>query len=227
LSKNKIHDYNELADSYDETRYSSESHDFIDSFRERAFVELLRPTKDMSIIDVGTGTGSGILFFADKVREIVGLDGTQKMLDLAQKKIDEISLKNVKLVCSNALEIPYEENSFDHVISLNFIHLFAPEGLSQQKKFISEMERVIKPGGSVIIEFDNSLYLKELGNNYHDLMLFAGNMKIDRVVGTYLPKTLFLSKYSKALARLYGGLAMYPFIKPFAYKWVVKFIKLN
>ena len=219
-----VQDYTKLAGDYDETRYTVEVDRFLDSFREEVFLELLQPNRSMKIIDVGTGTGSGISFFAERVKGFTGLDGTQAMLDLAQLKIDEAGLNNVDLVCANALEIPFENNTFDHVTSLNFIHLFAPKGIEVQAKFIAEMARIVKPGGSVIVEFDNYKFL-ELGNNYQDLEKMRGELQVDRVVGTYLPKTGKVSRFSQQLGKSFARLARRKLFRNYAYKWVVKYTK--
>jgi ubiquinone/menaquinone biosynthesis C-methylase UbiE len=226
LSNNNLQDYKNLASTYDETRYTTEEHQFIDSFREEVFLDLLAPSKDMTVLDVGTGTGSGVIFFADRVKKIVGLDGTQEMLDVAKSKIDAAGIDNVELVHSNALEIPYENGTFDNVTSLNFIHLFAPHGLDLQQKFIREMGRVLKPGGHIIIEFDNLITAPELGNRYNDLEKLGEGFKMVDAVGTYLPKTLWAYKLGKSIGRFYGNLCKLSMLRPYAHKWVVKYQKV-
>lgn len=225
MNNNGIEDYTEIAKEYDELRYVTDTQLFLDSLRNKSVNECLKPNTDMTIIDVGTGTGSGIIFFAKSVKKMVGLDGTEAMLDRAKEKIQKSGICNVDLVHANALEIPFEDETFDNVISLNFIHLFVPLGIDKQKEFISEMERVCKKGGKVIIEFDNALYLG-LGNNYSDLTVMSDRMKIDNIVGTYLPKTGALHKINIQLTRLYAKLANIPFLRRFAYKWIVQYRKV-
>lgn len=224
MNKNGIEDYSEIAKEYDEQRYITDAQLHLDSLRYNSVVECLRPNSEMTIIDVGTGTGSGIVFFANSVKKLVGLDGTQAMLDKAQEKIIKSGISNVELVHANALEIPYEDETFDNVISLNFIHLFVSFGIEKQKEFISEMGRVCKTGGKVIVEFDNALYL-ELGNNYCDLVAMSSRLKMDNIIGTYLPKTGVLYNKNKYISSVYSKLARLPFLKRFAYKWIVQFRK--
>jgi len=226
MSKEKVQDYTALADDYDAERYNLDVHHFIDSFRKDVFLGLVNPDKNMDLLDVGTGTGSGVLFFAERVKQLTGLDGTQAMLDIAQKKVESAKMENVRLVCANALEIPFEDNSFDVVTSLNFIHLFVPQGVDFQAKFLDEMARVVKKGGLVVVEFDNALYAKELGNKFSDLSTMSGSLVVEEIKGTYLPKTKMLRSIGEPLARRYGKLAALKPFKPYANKWVVKYRKV-
>lgn len=221
-----VHDYTKLADDYDKTRYRGDFEETLDTLRCETFSKLLQPDHSMKIIDVGTGTGSGIMFFADKVKSMVGLDGTEAMLEKALEKMKHKGITNVTLVHADALNIPFNNGDFDHVISLNFIHLFASADISRQKEFVKEMERICKKTGFVLIEFDNKMYQSELGNSYSDLFRMSDTMKVDCILGTYMPKMRLFYLMSPCLARVYSKLGWLPFFKRFAYKWVVKYTKI-
>jgi len=226
MKNDGIHDYTHLASDYDDNRYTTDEQKYLDSLRYRTMNTLLNPNKEMSIIDVGTGTGSGIIFFAKSVKNIVGLDGTEAMLNHARVKAQMEGITNVEFLHANALSIPFENDTFDNVISLNFIHLFATYSVKKQMEFISEMARICKKGGYVIVEFDNIMYLKELGNRYRDLFSMAENLRVEKIVGTYFPKTVPVFKCSRQIANLYSSIAGLPFAKRFAYRWVVKYKKI-
>jgi SAM-dependent methyltransferase len=66
----------------------------------------------------------------------------------------------VCLTRGNAAALPFADATFDAVISLNFVHLF---GLPAKQTFVREMARVTRPGGVVIVEFDNALQGLVLG----------------------------------------------------------------
>jgi len=58
-------------------------------------------------------------------------------------------------VQSSADAIPYSDGTFDMVFSFRFLHLFAVE---HHARLIAEMVRVTRPGGYVVLEFNNSWY---------------------------------------------------------------------
>jgi ubiquinone/menaquinone biosynthesis C-methylase UbiE len=59
------------------------------------------------------------------------------------------------LAASYAQHLPFADHSFHTVVSLNFLHLFSVE---TQRQMVQEMKRVVKPGGRLILEFDNALH---------------------------------------------------------------------
>jgi len=235
MKKTGIQDYEKLSETYDSVRYTDEGDLFIDSLREEKLRHLLQPSKTMTILDVGTGTGSGLTFFREKVSMIIGLDGTIEMLNKAKEKISAKNKCNVGLIYANALQIPIADNVFDAVISLNFIHLFTP--VQNQRPFLKEMVRVIKSGGVLIVEFDNALlglclgifrkfFVKDIGYNWPwDIYRLRLDMKVSKVVGISLPGTKKLFKINKKLAKVYSNIAnIFPF-NYLASRLLVKFEK--
>lgn len=235
MKQTGISDYKELSKTYDSIRYSAESDLFIDHLRAEKLRELLKPSKDMTVLDVGTGTGSGLMFLHEHVSTIIGLDGTIEMLHQAQEKISSKNMKSPKLVHANALQIPIADNTLDAVISLNFIHLFTPA--QNQKPFFKEMERVVKPGGIIIVEFDNALlgilvgifrkyFVKDIGYNWPwDIYRLPSDTDVKKITGYSFPGTKKLYKINKRLARMHSVIAsIFPF-KYFGNKFLVRFEK--
>ncbi len=56
----------------------------------------------------------------------------------------------------NAAKLPFQDGTFDAVTCLNFLHLF-PEK-DAKVTFLEEMARVLKPGGTAVVEFDNAIH---------------------------------------------------------------------
>ena len=112
-------------------------------WRERA-VEMAAVGPGDRALDVATGTGDLAIALAKRVQpggEVVGSDFSDQMLELARRKSTA-----VKFEWGNALELPYEDGSFDAVTvgfgARNFSDL--PAGLR-------EMARVTRPGGRVVV----------------------------------------------------------------------------
>ena len=103
------------------------------------------------------GTGRGVEMLKKIAHRAVAIDGTLAMLSLVREKLG----KETWAVRANAAKLPFDDATFDVVISLNFLHLFAK--VDDKTAFVSEMGRIVKPGGVLIVEFDNALQGLMLG----------------------------------------------------------------
>ena len=144
-------DYSELASEYDQTRYVGRKNTYTNQIGANCLMSLLPKNRSLKLLDVGCGTGSGVCCLAENGYEnIIGLDYTMNMLSICQEKSERF--ESVRLVRGDAGRLSFPNDRFDCVVSLNFLHLFSNE---EQKKFIDEMTRVLKPGGVLVCEFDN------------------------------------------------------------------------
>jgi ubiquinone/menaquinone biosynthesis C-methylase UbiE len=153
-----VQDYAELADDYDRTRYVGQSNVVKERFRVETLRRLL-PAKAARTLDVACGTGRGVVLLRDIAPVVFGVDGTAEMLAAAAAKLGD-ARRTVCLARGNAASLPFADATFDVVISLNFVHLF---DLPAKQTFVREMVRVTRPGGTVIVEFDNALQGLVLG----------------------------------------------------------------
>lgn len=99
-------------------------------------------------LDVCCGTCDWTISLAQTsaTGRIVGLDFSSNMLEVGQVKIDRLGLaKEIELIHGNAMELPFEDNSFDHVTIG-----FALRNVPDIRQVLSEMQRVTKPGGLVV-----------------------------------------------------------------------------
>lgn len=99
-------------------------------------------------LDVCTGTGDWAFSLADEVGEtghVTGLDFSKNMLSVAIEKNEKAHLKQLDFIQGNAMELPFESNSFDYV-TIGFGLRNVPDYLTVLK----EMYRVVKPGGIVV-----------------------------------------------------------------------------
>lgn len=96
------------------------------------------------ILDVATGTGDLAIELSGRVGptgEVIGLDFSEPMLDLARKKAP-----GMEFVQGNALELPYGDDEFDAATVGFGIRNFA-----DLDRGIAELARVVKPGGRVVV----------------------------------------------------------------------------
>jgi ubiquinone/menaquinone biosynthesis C-methylase UbiE len=113
------------------------------------FVKLLRKIKAKKILDLGCGTGRHVIAMAKKGFEVYGVDISKKALNLAKERLKEEGLKAKLRVGDFYKKLPYKDKFFDGVISIKALH---HARVFKIKKLIKEIERVMKPGGILMIE---------------------------------------------------------------------------
>ncbi|WP_422929489.1 class I SAM-dependent methyltransferase [Singulisphaera sp. PoT] len=98
----------------------------------------------LDALDVGCGTGFTMLRLRDRpeIREVFGLDPSIDALEHARR------LHDMPLHRGSALDLPFEDDSFDVVTSFDVLqHL--PDG--GDRRAVDEMRRVLRPGGIALI----------------------------------------------------------------------------
>lgn len=102
------------------------------------------------ILDVACGTGELLekIISLNPNGENTGIDLSPDMLDKARKKLSKHSRGNFNLQEGNALEMPFDDHSFDLLIN-NYMVDLLPENTFDQ--VASEFYRVLKPGGKVVM----------------------------------------------------------------------------
>jgi demethylmenaquinone methyltransferase/2-methoxy-6-polyprenyl-1,4-benzoquinol methylase len=96
------------------------------------------------VLDVATGTGDLAIELASRVSpdgQVVGSDFSEEMLERARTKA-----ANVRWEWANALELPYADGEFDAATVG-----FGARNFSDLERGVSEMARVVRPGGRVVI----------------------------------------------------------------------------
>ncbi|MCB2353602.1 bifunctional demethylmenaquinone methyltransferase/2-methoxy-6-polyprenyl-1,4-benzoquinol methylase UbiE [Clostridium estertheticum] len=121
----------------------------IDKLWRKKAVKLCNIKENDKVLDLCCGTGKMIELECRAVGEstmVVGLDFNKEMINVGYKKLNK-SLRGYKfnLIQGDATELPFEDNSF-HCITI----AFGLRNVPNKIKAISEMYRVLKPGGKVV-----------------------------------------------------------------------------
>jgi tocopherol O-methyltransferase len=101
-----------------------------------------------NILDVGCGIGGSTLYLANKYQaNATGITLSPVQADRAKERARGLGLgERVNFQVANALEMPFADNSFDLVWSLE-----SGEHMPDKVKFLQECYRVLKPGGKLIM----------------------------------------------------------------------------
>ncbi|WP_299175393.1 bifunctional demethylmenaquinone methyltransferase/2-methoxy-6-polyprenyl-1,4-benzoquinol methylase UbiE [uncultured Allomuricauda sp.] len=114
----------------------------------RKVVSILTKKTPKNILDIATGTGDlAIAMTATGAERIVGLDISQGMLDVGKTKISAKNLENtIEMVVGDSENLPFLDNTFDAITVA-----FGVRNFENLEKGLSEIFRVLKPGGNFVV----------------------------------------------------------------------------
>ena len=161
---------------------------------------MLRPHAPKTILDIATGTGDFALE-ALKLNpdQIIAVDISEGMMDKGRAKIAQRGLEDrISFQYGDSENLQFPDNNFDAVIVSFGVRNF--ENLS---KGLSEIRRVLKPGGvALVLEFSQpqSFPFKQLYGLYFKaiLPLLGKLISKDRAAYSYLPESVQVFPYGEA-----------------------------
>lgn len=145
-----IKQFNKWAKTYDQgiwSLYFKYSHkktiDIVESY--------LRDNNDLKILDIGCGTGNLIISLSSlsNIKELIGIDISPEMINLANDKKNKIKNSNkIIFFVGDVHKLNFANNYFDIIFSLNSFHHYYTA--------LKEINRVLKKSGFFVL-LDNFL----------------------------------------------------------------------
>ena len=108
-------------------------------------VDFANAAKGSKVLDVATGTGGQALAFAKRGYDTTGVDLSEAMLRIAQRKN---RYANARFEVADATHLRFEDNAFD-ISTISFALHDMP--ITIREKVLKEMVRVTKPNGAILI----------------------------------------------------------------------------
>ncbi|MDR1318576.1 MAG: class I SAM-dependent methyltransferase [Treponema sp.] len=149
------------------------------------------------ILDIPAGTG--ILSFEKYKQlnnsEIICMDYSKDMLEIAKRRFENNNLKNIECRQGDVGNIPFENETFDAVLSMNGFHAFP-----DKEKAFTEIKRVLKNNGIFI----GCFYIKGITKRTD---WFANNIFVKN--GTFTPPFYTKDEIAEKLNREYKELELW------------------
>ena len=121
----------------------------IDMKWRKKVIQYTAEKKPQAVLDIATGTGDLPIMMADKIeaKKIIGLDISEGMLEVGKQKIKAQNLdKRIEMIVGDSENLPFEDETFD-VVTVSF----GVRNFENLEKGLSEIKRVLKKGGKLIV----------------------------------------------------------------------------
>ena len=139
--------FDRIAGTYDGLNHGLSLN--IDRLWRRKTVRLMQPAQHVLDVAIGTADLTIEMLRRGKAEQVTGIDLSDQMMAIGQKKTDKYQMSNVRFIHANAQQMPFENDSFDAVTCA-----FGCRNFQDLDEGLREMYRVLKPGGQVtILEF--------------------------------------------------------------------------
>lgn len=102
---------------------------------------------DDLVLDIGCGTATQCGDIADHVKQVTGIDISSKLLKIAEQRMAQRKIENVKLIQTSVFDEQFLPNSFDVVLAFYVLHL-----IEDIEAMLDRIHSLLKPGGIFISE---------------------------------------------------------------------------
>jgi demethylmenaquinone methyltransferase / 2-methoxy-6-polyprenyl-1,4-benzoquinol methylase len=164
----------------------------IDILWRKKAIRMLKADKPKLILDIATGTADfAIEALALKPEKVIGVDISEGMLAHGREKLKKKKLDHlIELQLGDSEKLLFDDNTFDAVIVS-----FGVRNFENLEKGLTDMYRVLKPGGkAVVVEFSRprKFPFKQLYNFYFKAILpkIGRLISKDQAAYTYLPESV-------------------------------------
>jgi 2-polyprenyl-3-methyl-5-hydroxy-6-metoxy-1,4-benzoquinol methylase len=169
LQKPNIHQHWE--DSYrtaDNETFYEEAFDYIK--------RVLNAPKSSTVLDAGCGSGAHSIRLAKRGFSVLAVDSSKWVLEKAELNLQSNSLlDNIKLQCENILSLSFADGTFDYILCWGVL-MHIPD----IEKAISELDRVLKKGGVLVISEANMFSTQSIIERTLKPLLGKGNATVNK-----------------------------------------------
>lgn len=185
--------FNNIAGDYDKLNHLF-SLGIDKSWRRRSLKWIVEPGRTQAILDVACGTGDFSIAIAEKAAPatvVTGMDLSDGMLEVMSHKVGKAGLTDrIVTIRGNCEHMPFADNSFDRVTVA-----FGIRNFQNREAGLTEMLRVLKPGGSLVIlelSVPSNKFVRLCYNFYFTRIMpsIGGLVSGDKAAYKYLPASV-------------------------------------
>lgn len=122
--------------------------DYMDKWDGQAFIDSMELDKNKSVLEIGVGTGRLAVRVAPICGKFCGIDISPKTIDRAKENLS--GQANVKLLCGDFLDFPFD-SKFDVIYSsLTFMHI------EDKQNAINKVSTLLKDSGKFVLSIDKN-----------------------------------------------------------------------
>ena len=115
---------------------------YIRNWDEQVLYDLVE-LKDKVVLDVGAGTGRLTFAAAKRAKRVYASEPCDRLREYMRDNIKKLKIKNIKVLDGFVMDLPYEDNTFDVVLSGHVVGDYYEEE-------IAELSRITKNGGWIV-----------------------------------------------------------------------------
>ena len=141
--------YNKMSSTYDSMKGYSYWEILYNEYNN--WIRKYLNKKNLTVADLGCGTGLTSDVLLEKANTVFGVDITQQLLAQAKKRHSQYKFTAMQ---GDVTNLSFKDNSFDGIVCLNTL-----ENIQSVDKAISEISRICRPGGLFLFDIATSLTL--------------------------------------------------------------------
>lgn len=179
--------FDRIAGSYDALNHYLSLN--IDKRWRRQLARRMQTVEQVLDVAIGTGDLAIEIMRQGRAKQVLGIDLSEGMMNIGREKVKKTGYA-IRFEQASALDMPMEDNTFDAVTCG-----FGTRNFSNLDRGLSEMHRVLRPGGEVLIlefSYPKNTIIRAVYNLYfaHILPTVGGWLSHDKPAYRYLNKSV-------------------------------------
>lgn len=136
-------------------------------YRVAKVLEIHAPGPEDRVVDLGCGWGTFDFALADRVGSIVGIDFSERSIEICRGRLRDHPTENLEFLCADAGDTGMKEGSCDVVLAADLFEHLYPEDSARVAR---EAFRILAPGGRFVTWTPHRGHILEVLKN-HDILL--------------------------------------------------------